>query len=90
MGHITVDLRVGPIRSPTRFYMIDVDALYHLFLGRFWINKNNCVPSTVHQCIKACIQGKNISILKEYHDLGQKEEKIDIFNGLPKSTIHPE
>ena len=52
-GYVNVDLQIGPIRSPTKFYVIDAEVSYHLLLGRPWIHKSYAVPSTLHQCVKA-------------------------------------
>ena len=57
-----VDLKVGPIRSPTRFHVLEEETSYHLLLGRPWIHAHNCVPSTLHQCLKASIKGKTIHV----------------------------
>ena len=62
MGHIMVDLKVGPIRGPTRFHVLEEETSYHLLLGRPWIHAHNCVPSTLHQCLKASIKGKIVHI----------------------------
>ncbi|CAL2229411.1 unnamed protein product [Prunus armeniaca] len=34
VGHMQVNLKVGPIRSLTKFYVVDVDVAYHALLGR--------------------------------------------------------
>ena len=33
LGHIMVDLKVGPLRSPTRFHILEEETSYHLLLG---------------------------------------------------------
>ncbi|CAL8993068.1 unnamed protein product [Prunus brigantina] len=55
MGHMQVNLKVGPIRSLTKFYVLDVDVAYHALLGRPWLNKHKLVVSTYHQCVKGRI-----------------------------------
>ena len=62
IGHIVAELQVGPIRSPTRFHVIDADTSYHLLLGRPWIHEHKCVPSSLHQCLKISYMGKEITI----------------------------
>ena len=42
--------------------MIEADTSYHLLLGRQWIHTHHCVPSTLHQCVKAHIRGKDVHI----------------------------
>jgi hypothetical protein len=36
---------------PTTFFMVDVKGRYNVLLGWDWIHANECVPSTLHQCI---------------------------------------
>ncbi|CAL8992938.1 unnamed protein product, partial [Prunus brigantina] len=55
VGHVQVNLKVGPIRSLTKFYVVDVDVAYHALLGRPWLNKHKLVVSTYHQCVKGRI-----------------------------------
>ncbi|CAL2237142.1 unnamed protein product [Prunus armeniaca] len=55
VGHMQVNLKVGPIRSLTKFYVVDVDVAYHAFLIRPWLNKHKLVVSTYHQCVKGRI-----------------------------------
>ena len=62
LGHIMVDLKVGPLRSPTRFHILEEETSYHLLLGRPWIHAHNCIPSSLHQCLKANIKGKTIHV----------------------------
>ncbi|KAI5334588.1 hypothetical protein L3X38_024721 [Prunus dulcis] len=54
--HMQVNLKVGPIRSLTKFYVIDMDVAYHALLGRPWLNKHKLVVSTYHQCVKGRIK----------------------------------
>ena len=60
--HIIVNLKVGPSRSPTRFHVFVEKTSYHLLLGRPWIHIHNCIPSTLHQCLKANIKGQTIHV----------------------------
>ena len=46
--HVNVDFQVGPLRAPTKFYVIDADVSYHILLGRPWIHRNYVVPCTLH------------------------------------------
>ncbi|CAL8137850.1 unnamed protein product [Prunus armeniaca] len=55
VGHMQVNLKVGPIRSLTKFYVVDVDVAYHALLGRPWLKKHKLVVSTYHQCVKGRI-----------------------------------
>ncbi|KAK9932278.1 hypothetical protein M0R45_019524 [Rubus argutus] len=62
IGYIQLDLRVGPIRSWTKFQVLDVNTSYHALLGRPWLNKHKLVPSTYHQCVKGRVGLKAIRI----------------------------
>lgn len=52
IGYIQRNLNLGPIRSFTKFYVVDVDVAYHALLGGPWLNKHKLVVSTYHQCVK--------------------------------------
>ena len=60
MGYIEIDLKICPIRFFTKFYVMDINMVYHALLGmpwinkhgRPWINKHRLVPSTYCQCVK--------------------------------------
>ena len=62
LGHVTVELQVGPIKGLTRFHIIDANTSYQLLLGRPWIHTHKCIPSTLHQCIKAYYKGREVTI----------------------------
>jgi hypothetical protein len=36
---------------PMSFIMVDVKGCYNMLLKWDWIHANDCVPSTVHQCV---------------------------------------
>ncbi|CAL2248226.1 unnamed protein product [Prunus armeniaca] len=55
VGHMQVNLKVGPIRSLTKFYVVDVNVAYHALFGRPWLNKHKLVVSIYHQCVKGRI-----------------------------------
>ncbi|CAL2229593.1 unnamed protein product [Prunus armeniaca] len=55
VGHMQVNLKVGPIRPLTKFYVVHVDVAYHALLGRPWLNKHKLVVSTYHLCMKGRI-----------------------------------
>ena len=46
----------------TRFHIIDANTSYQLLLGRPWIHTHKCIPSTLHQCIKAYYKGREVTI----------------------------
>jgi hypothetical protein len=50
-GIICMELTVGSKTVPTAFFMVDVKGCYNVLLRRDWIHANECVPSTLHQCV---------------------------------------
>ncbi|KAJ1387880.1 Retrotransposon gag domain [Sesbania bispinosa] len=62
LGCIYAVLEVGPIKTTNVFQIVEGDSGYHLLLGRPWIHLHQCVPSTLHQCIKSNFKGKDIEI----------------------------
>jgi hypothetical protein len=50
-GIIWKELTVGSKMIPMTFFVVDVAGKYNALLGRDWIHANNCVPSTLHQCV---------------------------------------
>jgi hypothetical protein len=50
-GIICKELTVGSNTVPTAFFMADVKGRYNMLLGRDWIHANECVSSTLHQCV---------------------------------------
>jgi hypothetical protein len=50
-GIICIEVTVGSKTVPTTFIMVDVKGCYNMLLRWDWIHANECVPSTLHQCI---------------------------------------
>jgi hypothetical protein len=50
-GIICKELMVGSKTVPTAFFVVDVKGSCNVLLGRDWIHANECVPSTLHQCV---------------------------------------
>ncbi|KAJ1379934.1 Retrotransposon gag domain [Sesbania bispinosa] len=61
-GCVNVVLEVGPIRTVNTFQIVEGDPSYHLLLGRPWIHLHQCIPSTLHQCVKSNFRGREIEI----------------------------
>ncbi|KAJ1377399.1 Ribonuclease H domain [Sesbania bispinosa] len=61
-GCVYAVLEVGPIKTVNVFQVVEGDPNYHLLLGRPWIHLHQCVPSTLHQCVKSNFRGKEIEI----------------------------
>lgn len=76
LGHITVDLEVGQIKKPTRFHVINTRPSYHILLGWPWIHKARAVPSSLHQCLKAVVNGKCVTIPASIMPFERREAHI--------------
>jgi hypothetical protein len=50
-GIIYKEVTVGSKTVPTTLFVVDVKGCYNMLLVRDWINANECVPSTLHQCV---------------------------------------
>jgi hypothetical protein len=50
-GIIYKEVTVGSKTVPTAFFVMDVTGRYNVLLGWDWIHTNECVPSTLHQCV---------------------------------------
>ncbi|XP_028069565.1 uncharacterized protein LOC114272090 [Camellia sinensis] len=61
-GHVVVDLAVGEIRSATKFHVIEADTNYHMILGKAWMHRYGAIPSSYHQCIKAKLGKRTVTI----------------------------
>jgi hypothetical protein len=48
---ICKEVTVGSKIMPTTFFVVDVKGRYNVLLGRGWIRANECVSSTLHQCV---------------------------------------
>ncbi|KAH9329358.1 hypothetical protein KI387_001466, partial [Taxus chinensis] len=61
-GTIIVPMEVGPTCHDTTFHVLDLDLPYNMLLGRPWIHAMQAIPSTFHQCIKLCHEGRIVTI----------------------------
>ena len=52
LGHVSLDLRVGPIRVPILMHIMERNTSYHIILGRPWLKAHKVVASICHQCVK--------------------------------------
>jgi hypothetical protein len=50
-GLICMELTAGSKTVPMTFFVEDVKGCYNMLLRRDWIHANECVPSTLHQCV---------------------------------------
>jgi hypothetical protein len=54
-GIISKKLTVGSKTIPMAFFVVDVKGWYNVLLGHDWIHANECIPSTMHQCLIQCV-----------------------------------
>jgi hypothetical protein len=50
-GIIYKEVMVGSKTVPMAFFVVDVKGCYNMLHGQDWIHANECVMSTLHQCI---------------------------------------
>jgi hypothetical protein len=50
-GIIYKHVMVGSKTVPMAFFMVDMKGRYNVLLRQDWIHANECVPSTLHQCV---------------------------------------
>ena len=75
-SHIQLWLKVGPIASLTRFYVVRTEISYHMLLGRPWLHKYRLVPSTYHQRVKGRLNGRMIRIATNPSPFKQAEAHL--------------
>ena len=61
-GHVVMDLAVGEIRSATKFHMIEADTNCNMILGRAWMHRYGAIPASYHQCVKAKLGKRTVTI----------------------------
>ena len=62
LGHVSFDLKIGPIRAPTLMHVMEGSTSYHIILGRPWLKAYKAVASIYHQCIKIVWRSKQVVI----------------------------
>jgi hypothetical protein len=84
-GIICKELTVGSKTVPTSFFVVDVKGCYNVLLGRDWIHANECVPSTLHQCVIQWI-GDEVEVIQAHEDMciTVTESQVDIQGGEMK------
>jgi hypothetical protein len=70
---------VGSKYVPTAFFVVDVKGHYNVLLGRDWIHANECVPSTLHQCVIQWI-GYEVEVVQADKEVcvAMAESQVDI------------
>jgi hypothetical protein len=81
-GIICKELTVGSKTMPTAFFMVDVKGCYNVLLGQDWIHANECVPSTLHQCVIQWISDElEVVQVDEEVCIAIDESQVDILGG---------
>ncbi|KAB2631243.1 hypothetical protein D8674_008762 [Pyrus ussuriensis x Pyrus communis] len=78
MGYIEIDLKICPMRFFTKFYVMDINVVYHALLGRPWINKHRFVPSTYCQCMPFNLDEVHYSYTECYNDFSSIRKVRDL------------
>jgi hypothetical protein len=81
-GIIYKEVTVGSKIVPTTFFMVNVNGRYNVLLRRDWIHTNECVPSTLHQCIIQWI-GDEVEVVQADEEVcvAVAESQVDILGG---------
>jgi hypothetical protein len=82
---ICKELMVGSKTIPTAFFMVDVKGHYNVLLGRDWIHVNDCVPSTLDQCVIQWV-GEEVEVVQADEDvcIARTVSQVDIQGGKMK------
>jgi hypothetical protein len=81
-GIICKELMVGSKTMPTAFVVVDVKGCYNVLFERDWIHANECVPSTLHQCVIQWI-GNEVEVVQADEEvcIAMVESQVDILGG---------
>jgi hypothetical protein len=84
-GIISKELMVGSKTVPTTFFVVDVKGHYNVLLGRNWIHMNECVPSTLHQCVIQWVSDE-VEVVQADEDvcIAMIDSQVDIQGGKMK------
>jgi hypothetical protein len=81
-GIISKELKVGSKTIPMAFFVVDMKGRYNMLLGRDWIHANECVPSTLHQCVIQWISDE-VELVQADKEvcIAMAESQVDILGG---------
>jgi hypothetical protein len=67
---------------PTTIFVVDLKVCYNVLLGRDWIHANECVPSTLHQCVTQWI-GDEVEVVQADEEMciTVAKSQVDILSG---------
>jgi hypothetical protein len=78
-GIICKEVTVGSKIVPMAFFVVDVKERYNMLLEWDWIHVNECVPSTLHQCVIQWI-GDEVEVVQADEEvcIAMAESQVDI------------
>jgi hypothetical protein len=81
-GIICKVVMVGSKTMPTTFFMVDMKGCYNVLLGWDCIHTNECVPSTLHQCIIQWISDE-VKVIQADKEVcvAMAKSQVDILGG---------
>jgi hypothetical protein len=81
-GIICNDVTIGSKTVPTAFFVVDVKGHYNVLLRRYWIQANEGVPSTLHQCVMQWI-GDEVEVVQADEEVcvAMAKSQVDILGG---------
>jgi hypothetical protein len=81
-GIICKEVTVVSKTVPTTFFMVDVKGCYNVVLGQDWRHANECVWSTLHQCVIPWI-GDEVEVVQADEEVcvAVAESQVDILGG---------
>jgi hypothetical protein len=64
------------------FFVVDVKGRYNVLLGRDWIHANECVSSTLHQCVAQWV-GDRVEVIRADDEacVAMAETQVDVQGG---------
>jgi hypothetical protein len=82
-GIICKDVVVGRKTIPMAFFMVEMKGCYNVLLGRDCIHANECVPSTLHQCVIQGI-GDEVEVVQANEDVcvAMAKSQVDKLGGM--------
>jgi hypothetical protein len=82
-GIIYNEVMVGSKTVPMAFFVVDVKGRYNVLLRRDWIHVNECVPSTLHQCVMEWI-GDEVEVVQTDKEVcvAVAESQVDVLGGI--------
>jgi hypothetical protein len=76
------EVTAGSKIVPMAFFVVDVKGCYSVLIGRDWIHANECVPSTLHQCVMQWISDEvEVVLADEEVCVAVAESQVDIPGG---------